>query len=57
MANTYVTKAVAGGVFTGNDDNVWVQMGRAEPMDGSTGFPGHFIPVMADNPLTSVKPW
>ena len=26
MANTYVTKAVAGGVFTSNDDNVWVPM-------------------------------
>lgn len=26
MANEYVTKAVAGGVFTSNDDNVWVPM-------------------------------
>ncbi len=26
LANEYVTKAVAGGVFTGNDDNVWVRM-------------------------------
>lgn len=26
MANTYVAKAVAGGVFTSNDDNVWVEM-------------------------------
>ena len=26
MANTYVSKAVAGGVFTSNDDNVWVPM-------------------------------
>ena len=25
-ANTYVAKAVAGGVFTSNDDNVWVPM-------------------------------
>jgi len=25
-ANTYVQKAVAGGVFTSNDDNVWVKM-------------------------------
>lgn len=24
MAETYVTKAVAGGVFTSNDDNVWI---------------------------------
>jgi Starch-binding associating with outer membrane len=26
MANQYVTKAVAGGVFTSNNDNVWVKM-------------------------------
>ncbi|MBT1695282.1 SusD/RagB family nutrient-binding outer membrane lipoprotein [Fulvivirgaceae bacterium PWU4] len=26
MANTYVAKAVAGGVFTTNDDNVWIPM-------------------------------
>nr|WKN34207.1 SusD/RagB family nutrient-binding outer membrane lipoprotein [Tunicatimonas sp. TK19036] len=26
IANTYVSKAVAGGVFTSNDDNVWVPM-------------------------------
>ncbi len=26
MAATYVSKAVAGGVFTSNDDNVWVKM-------------------------------
>jgi hypothetical protein len=26
MANTYVAKAVAGGVFESNDDNVWVPM-------------------------------
>lgn len=26
MANTYVSKAVAGGVFTSNADNVWVNM-------------------------------
>jgi hypothetical protein len=26
LANEYVTKAVAGGVFTGNEDNVWVRM-------------------------------
>lgn len=26
MAATYVTKAIAGGVFTSNDDNVWVPM-------------------------------
>jgi hypothetical protein len=26
MADTYVTKAVAGGVFQSNDDNVWVTM-------------------------------
>ncbi|MEQ9437588.1 MAG: SusD/RagB family nutrient-binding outer membrane lipoprotein [Cyclobacteriaceae bacterium] len=26
MANTYVSKAVAGGVFTSNDDNVWIPM-------------------------------
>jgi hypothetical protein len=26
LANEYVTKAVAGGVFTSNDDNVWVRM-------------------------------
>jgi len=26
MAATYVTKAVAGGVFTSNDDNVWIKM-------------------------------
>ncbi len=26
MANEYVTKAVAGGVFTSNDDNAWVPM-------------------------------
>ncbi|MBS0000047.1 MAG: SusD/RagB family nutrient-binding outer membrane lipoprotein [Cyclobacteriaceae bacterium] len=26
MANTYVTKAVQGGVFTSNDDNVWIPM-------------------------------
>ena len=26
MANTYVAKAVAGGVFTGNTDNTWVTM-------------------------------
>ncbi|MDQ3291073.1 MAG: SusD/RagB family nutrient-binding outer membrane lipoprotein [Bacteroidota bacterium] len=26
VANQYVTKAVAGGVFTSNDDNVWVKM-------------------------------
>jgi hypothetical protein len=25
-ANTYVTKAIAGGVFTSNDDNVWIGM-------------------------------
>lgn len=27
-ANTYVSKAVTGGVFTSNDDNVWVPMGK-----------------------------
>jgi hypothetical protein len=26
MANTYVTKAIAGGVFTSNDDNFWIKM-------------------------------
>jgi hypothetical protein len=26
MANTYVTKAVAGGTMSSNDDNVWVEM-------------------------------
>ena len=26
LANQYVTKAVAGGVFTSNDDNVWIPM-------------------------------
>lgn len=26
MSNTYITKAIAGGVFTSNDDNMWVQM-------------------------------
>ena len=29
MANTYIQKAVAGGVFTSNDDNVWVPMALA----------------------------
>lgn len=26
MSETYVTKAIAGGVFTSNDDNVWIDM-------------------------------
>lgn len=26
LANTYVTKAIAGGVFTSNSDNVWIPM-------------------------------
>jgi hypothetical protein len=26
LANTYVTKAVQGGVFESNDDNVWIPM-------------------------------
>ena len=29
MADTYVTKAVAGGTMASNDDNVWVKMALA----------------------------
>ena len=51
-ANTYVAKAVAGGVFTSNSDNVLVPMALAQ-VNGLTKmeFPVHFIQAMVDNPL------
>ena len=45
MANTYVTKAVAGGVFTSNDDNVIVPMAIAPSLwVNQNGISRAFIP-------------
>ncbi|MEZ4829711.1 MAG: SusD/RagB family nutrient-binding outer membrane lipoprotein, partial [Bacteroidia bacterium] len=45
LANTYVTKAVAGGVFTSNDDNLWVPLdnGPSEWQD-QNGISRAFFP-------------
>jgi hypothetical protein len=45
MANTYATKAVAGGVFTSNADNVWVPMAEAPSLwTNQNGISRAFIP-------------
>ena len=51
-AGTYVTKAIAGGVFSSNDDNVWVAMADG-PRNGQTrmGSHGHLIREMEDRTL------
>ncbi len=51
MANTYVTKAVAGGVFTSNEDNVWIPMdvGPSEWQD-QNGISRAFYPGDGGNP-------
>jgi len=62
MANTYVAKAIAGGVFTSNDDNVWIPMadGPSEwvnqngisramyPGDGGQGNASHVAKTMVN---------
>lgn len=51
MANTYVQKAVAGGVFTSNDDNVWIPMdvGPSE-WTNQNGISRAFFPGDGGNP-------
>ncbi|MEO5603954.1 MAG: SusD/RagB family nutrient-binding outer membrane lipoprotein [Cyclobacteriaceae bacterium] len=51
MANTYVQKAVAGGVFTSNDDNVWIPMsiGPSE-WTNQNGISRAFYPGDGGNP-------
>lgn len=51
MAATYVSKAVSGGVFTSNDDNVWIPMdiGPSEWQD-QNGISRAFAPGDGGNP-------
>ena len=51
LANEYVTKAIAGGVFTSNEDNVWVPMdiGPSEWQD-QNGISRAFYPGDGGNP-------
>lgn len=51
LANTYVQKAVAGGVFTSNDDNVWIPMdvGPSE-WTNQNGISRAFFPGDGGNP-------
>jgi hypothetical protein len=62
MSATYVTKAVTGGVFSSNDDNVWIPMGNGPsewvnqngisramaPGDGGQGNSSHMSKTMVD---------
>ena len=52
-ANTYVAKAVSGGVFTSNDDNVWIPMsdGPSE-WTNQNGISRAFYPGDGGNPAT-----
>ena len=52
-AATYVTKAVSGGVFTSNDDNVWIphSIGPSEWQD-QNGISRAFFPGDGGNPST-----
>ena len=44
-AGTYISKAVAGGVFTSNDDNVWVPMATAPSLwTNQNGISRAFFP-------------
>lgn len=56
LANTYVQKAVAGGVFTSNDDNVWVPM-AVEPSlwTNQNGISRAFIPGDGGQPTFMSK--
>ncbi|NND34767.1 MAG: SusD/RagB family nutrient-binding outer membrane lipoprotein [Saprospiraceae bacterium] len=51
LANNYVSKAIAGGVFTSNDDNVWIPMaiGPSEWQD-QNGISRAFFPGDGGNP-------
>lgn len=56
LASTFVTKAVSGGVFTSNDDNVWIPMdnGPSEWQD-QNGISRAFYPGDGGNPNTMSK--
>ncbi len=56
MAATYVTKAVSGGVFTSNDDNVWIPMdiGPSQWQD-QNGLSRAFFPSDGGNQSTLGK--
>ena len=56
LASTYVSKAVSGGVFTSNDDNVWVPMalGPSEWQD-QNGISRAFYPGDGGNQSTLSK--
>lgn len=51
MANTYVAKAVAGGVFENNDDNVWIPMSTGpSEWTNQNGISRAFYPGDGGNP-------
>lgn len=51
MANTYVAKAVAGGVFESNDDNVWIPMSTGpSEWTNQNGISRAFYPGDGGNP-------
>jgi hypothetical protein len=56
MAQTYVTKAIQGGVFTSNDDNAWVPM-ALEPSEwtNQNGISRAFAPGDGGQPTTLSK--
>jgi len=55
-ANSYVAKAVAGGVFTSNDDNVWVPMAEGpNQWTNQNGISRAFIGSDGGQPTTLAK--
>jgi hypothetical protein len=53
LANTYVTKAVQGGVFQSNDDNIWIPMSTGpSEWTNQNGISRAFFPGDGGNPAT-----
>lgn len=57
LASTYVSKAVAGGVFTSNDDNVWIRMSTGpSEWTNQNGISRAFYPGDGGNQATLGEP-